>query len=150
MNQFLFCCSDVYCRLKPDNVVLTNKRFILYHPGLLGCKFDDFLWRDLISVKLNEGLMEPSWSLRQRVRISPLINFQIWSTQGLLNGTRKKSKKQRKQDDSVRCKKTPPKRTYSNRKQQRRNNCNSRRSDGKADQVKEHVWCRTYHSRGIR
>jgi len=23
--------------LKPDNVVLTNKRFILYHPGLLGC-----------------------------------------------------------------------------------------------------------------
>ena len=43
--------------LKPDNVVLTNKRFILYHPGLLGCKFDDFLWRDLISVKLNEGLM---------------------------------------------------------------------------------------------
>jgi hypothetical protein len=43
--------------LKPDTVVLTNKRFILHHPGLLGCKFDDFLWRDLTSVKLNEGLM---------------------------------------------------------------------------------------------
>lgn len=43
--------------LKPDTVVLTNKRFILYHPGLLGCKFDDFLWRDLVAVKLNEGLM---------------------------------------------------------------------------------------------
>jgi hypothetical protein len=43
--------------LKPDTVVLTNKRFILYHPGLLGCKFDDFLWRDLINVKLNEGIM---------------------------------------------------------------------------------------------
>jgi hypothetical protein len=43
--------------LKPDTVVLTNKRFILYHPGLLGCKFDDFLWRDLINVKLKEGLM---------------------------------------------------------------------------------------------
>jgi len=42
---------------KPDTAVLTNKRFILYHPGLLGCKFDDFLWRDLITVKLNEGLM---------------------------------------------------------------------------------------------
>lgn len=43
--------------LKPDTVVLTNKRFILHHPGLLGCKFDDFLWRDLTNVKLNEGLM---------------------------------------------------------------------------------------------
>lgn len=43
--------------LKPDTAVLTNKRFILYHPGILGCKFDDFLWRDLIAVKLNEGIM---------------------------------------------------------------------------------------------
>ncbi len=43
--------------LKPDTVVLTNKRFILYHPGILGCKFEDFLWRDLENVKLNEGLM---------------------------------------------------------------------------------------------
>lgn len=42
---------------KPDTVVLTNKRFILYHPGLLGCKFDDFLWRDLLNVKLSEGIM---------------------------------------------------------------------------------------------
>lgn len=42
---------------KPDTAVLTNKRFILYHPGLLGCKFDDFLWRDLVNVKLNEGIM---------------------------------------------------------------------------------------------
>ena len=43
--------------LKPDTVVLTNKRFILYHPGLLSCKFDDFLWRDLTEVKLSEGFM---------------------------------------------------------------------------------------------
>jgi hypothetical protein len=43
--------------LKPDVVVLTNKRFIIYHPGLLGCKFDDFLWRDLMNVKLSEGLL---------------------------------------------------------------------------------------------
>lgn len=43
--------------LKPDTVVLTNKRFILYHPGLLGCKFDDFLWRDILDIKLSEGLM---------------------------------------------------------------------------------------------
>jgi uncharacterized protein YqfA (UPF0365 family) len=42
--------------LKPDTVVLTNKRFILYHPGLLGCTFDEFLWRDLMNVKLNESI----------------------------------------------------------------------------------------------
>ena len=42
---------------KPDAVVLTNKRFIIYHPGLLGIKFDDFLWRDLIDIKLTEGLL---------------------------------------------------------------------------------------------
>jgi hypothetical protein len=43
--------------LKPDTVVLTNKRFILYRPGLLSCKFDDFLWRDLMHVDLKEGIM---------------------------------------------------------------------------------------------
>jgi hypothetical protein len=43
--------------LKPDAVVLTNKRFILYHPGLFGVKFEDALWRDLVDVKLSEGLI---------------------------------------------------------------------------------------------
>jgi hypothetical protein len=43
--------------LKPDIVVLTNRRFILYHPGILGCRFDDFLWRDIIDVKLEEGIL---------------------------------------------------------------------------------------------
>ncbi len=43
--------------IKPDTVVLTNKRFIVYHPGILGAKFDNFQWRDLERVKLNEGLL---------------------------------------------------------------------------------------------
>lgn len=43
--------------LKPDTVVLTNKRFIIYHPGLLGAKFEDFLWRDLVDVKLSESFL---------------------------------------------------------------------------------------------
>ena len=44
--------------LKPDAVVLTNKRFILYHPGLFGqVKFEDALWRDLVDVKLSESLI---------------------------------------------------------------------------------------------
>jgi len=61
--------------LKPDTVVLTNKRFILYHPGILGCKFDDFLWRDLINVKLNEGIMGAKLSFEaknQKVAIDKL------------------------------------------------------------------------------
>ena len=41
----------------PDAVVLTNKRFILYHPSLLGIKFEDALWRDLVDVKLSEGIL---------------------------------------------------------------------------------------------
>ena len=57
-ESVIFCVAQTsIAGLKPDTVVLTNKRFILYHPGLLGCKFDDFLWRDLINVKLNEGFM---------------------------------------------------------------------------------------------
>lgn len=43
--------------IKPDSIVLTNKRFIVYHPGLLGSKFENYQWRDLEKVKLNEGIL---------------------------------------------------------------------------------------------
>jgi hypothetical protein len=43
--------------LRPDAVVLTNKRLIMFHPGLLGTHFDDYLWRDLSDAKLEEGLI---------------------------------------------------------------------------------------------
>jgi uncharacterized protein YaiL (DUF2058 family) len=43
--------------LRPDAVVLTNKRFILYHPGLLGVSFEDYLWRELADVRLGEGIL---------------------------------------------------------------------------------------------
>lgn len=42
----------------PDAVVLTNRRFIVYHPKLLGrVDMEDFIWRDLVDVRLKEGIM---------------------------------------------------------------------------------------------
>jgi len=46
--------------IRPQAVVLTNKRFILYLPGLIGAKFEDALWRDLLDVKLSEGILGAS------------------------------------------------------------------------------------------
>lgn len=44
--------------ISPDCVVLTNKRFIIYHAKLLGrSDFVDFIWRDLRDCRIKEGLM---------------------------------------------------------------------------------------------
>lgn len=44
--------------IAPDCVVLTNRRFIIYKPKLLGrIDFTDYIWRDLRDAKLKEGLM---------------------------------------------------------------------------------------------
>ncbi|MEN6435632.1 MAG: PH domain-containing protein [Anaerolineaceae bacterium] len=44
--------------LSPDAAVLTNKRFIIYRPKLLGgANFEDYIWRDLSNVKLEENLL---------------------------------------------------------------------------------------------
>lgn len=44
--------------VKPDAVVLTNRRFIVYHRKLLGrADFEDYIWRDLADVRLKEGLL---------------------------------------------------------------------------------------------
>jgi len=42
----------------PDAVVLTNRRFITFHPKMLGrADFQDFIWRDLADVKLEENIL---------------------------------------------------------------------------------------------
>jgi hypothetical protein len=44
--------------IAPDCVVLTNRRFIIYKPKMLGqVDFTDYIWRDLHDAKLKEGLM---------------------------------------------------------------------------------------------
>lgn len=41
---------------RPDAVILTNKRFIVYRPGLIRVQFDDDLWLNLEDAHLEEGL----------------------------------------------------------------------------------------------
>jgi len=42
--------------VSPDCVILTNKRFIIHRPKLLGgVVFHDFIWRDLQDARLQEG-----------------------------------------------------------------------------------------------
>lgn len=44
--------------MTPDAVVLTNRRLIIYRPKLLGgVSFEDYIWRDLYEMKLDEGMM---------------------------------------------------------------------------------------------
>src|SRR5688500_13951290 len=44
--------------IAPDCVVLTNRRFIVYRPTLLGqVSFDDYSWRDLQDAELQENLL---------------------------------------------------------------------------------------------
>jgi len=44
--------------IKKDAVVVTSNRIILYKPGVLGrISFVDFQWRDVVSVKMNQGML---------------------------------------------------------------------------------------------
>jgi len=44
--------------LSPDCAVLTNRRFIMYRPKLLGrVVFEDYVWRDLQDAKLQENVL---------------------------------------------------------------------------------------------
>lgn len=62
--------------LKPDAMVLTNRRFIAYRPGLLKVAFQDALWRDLEDVRLEEGVLTAKLIYRladgQRIEIDRL------------------------------------------------------------------------------
>lgn len=49
----------------PDSVVLTNKRFIVYRPTLLGgANFQDYIWRDLHDARLTEGIINSTITLQ--------------------------------------------------------------------------------------
>lgn len=51
--------------LSPDSVVLTNKRFIVYRPTLLGgANFQDYIWRDLHDARLTEGIINSTITLQ--------------------------------------------------------------------------------------
>ena len=51
--------------IAPDCVVLTNKRFIIYKPKLLGqVSFTDYIWRDVHDARLAEGIMGATLTFR--------------------------------------------------------------------------------------
>jgi len=51
--------------LSPSSVILTNKRFIVYKPTLLGgANFQDYIWRDLHDARLSEGILHSTITLQ--------------------------------------------------------------------------------------
>lgn len=62
--------------LSPDSVILTNKRFIMYKPGVLGTvRFEDYIWRDLHDAKLSEGIITSTLSLQSPKGLLSLGNL---------------------------------------------------------------------------
>lgn len=51
--------------IRPESVVLTNRRFLLYSPKLLGgATFQDYIWRDLGDCKLAENMLRATLTFR--------------------------------------------------------------------------------------
>lgn len=51
--------------IRPESVVLTNRRFLLYSPKLLGgATFQDYIWRDLGDCKLVENMLRATLTFR--------------------------------------------------------------------------------------
>ena len=50
--------------LSPDCAILTNRRFIIYRPKLLGgVNFEDYIWRDLHDARLSEGMIRATLTM---------------------------------------------------------------------------------------
>ncbi len=43
--------------IAPDAVILTNKRFMIVRPKLLGMTFQDYIWRDVQNVHMSEQML---------------------------------------------------------------------------------------------
>ena len=49
---------------KPECIVYTNQRIMVYHPGLLGMTFDDHAWRNVNNVLIKENLIGATVTLQ--------------------------------------------------------------------------------------
>lgn len=55
--RYIAVQKKLVMNMSPDSVVLTNKRFIIYKPKLLGrVEFQDYIWRNLKDAHVKEGL----------------------------------------------------------------------------------------------
>lgn len=58
----------------PDAVVLTNRRFIIYHQKLLGrVHFEDYVWRELADVRLHEEVLGSSLFFQIAQGATPVV-----------------------------------------------------------------------------
>jgi hypothetical protein len=55
--EYIAVQKKLVVNLSPDAVVLTNKRFILVKPGLMGMRFHDFPWREVENVHMSEQII---------------------------------------------------------------------------------------------
>ena len=50
--------------LSPDCIVLTTRRFIVYHPKVFGqVEFEDYIWRDLKDAQIKEGIIGATFTI---------------------------------------------------------------------------------------
>lgn len=50
-------------RSRPDVVVITNERLLIIRQGLGGSSTEDYLWRNIVSVQMKEGIMGNTFSI---------------------------------------------------------------------------------------
>jgi len=50
-------------KARPDSVVVTNARIIIIRQGLGGSRTEDYLWKNIVSVQMKEGLMGTTFSI---------------------------------------------------------------------------------------
>lgn len=60
----------------PDCIVLTNKRFIFYHPKVLGrIDFEDYVWRELRDARLSEDILGSTITIRTAAGRNLSMNY---------------------------------------------------------------------------
>ena len=55
--EYIAVQKNLVVNLSPDAIVLTNRRFILVKPSLLGMTFHDVPWRDVHDVHMSEQML---------------------------------------------------------------------------------------------
>ncbi|MGV7186439.1 PH domain-containing protein [Xanthomonas axonopodis] len=55
--EYIAVQKKMVMNFSPDAVVLTNRRFIVVYPKLLGMTFRDFPWREVLDVHMSEQML---------------------------------------------------------------------------------------------
>ena len=90
--------------VSPDSVLLTNKRIVICKPRLLGgFEFEDYIWRDVGSVHLKEGLMGSTLSVKtvanKQIVVDYLPKAQARKTYSIAQEMEERVREERRQHD---------------------------------------------------